>query len=341
MLNPYANIDWATAIPVISVSHAHATGQAPFDRLYNGGCKHMALSNYRPSVPYYPLPYGDIAIVPADAIACPNAEHFGWMTDCHFNGLGSTKQSGSSSGGWEAPNWKCAFDAILAGLLYADGGGITINHPAWTNRNQTNLTVAQANEMLDYDPRVLGVEAITAYGRNHARGTDWWDSRDFWDAILTTGRRCWGFCVPDHDAETGAEYGWTGVDWTGQNVLLLPAGSTTTGENANHSCLQAYRDGRFFCRVKQGNFAFTNISVNGHSVSASTNSGTKIRFIVDGTATEYAGTSASHTVQDSATYCRVEADDAGGNLILSQAIIFREYVKKQKTLSAMDIILMS
>jgi len=330
MINPYENVNFSTCIPVISISHGHATNQDVFDRLYNGGCRHMALSNYRPSVPYYPLPYGSITEIENDAIACPNAEHFGWMKDCHFNGLGCTKSSGSSTSGWTSVTWKSAFDQILATQLYTDGGGITINHPAWTNRDQTNLSVEMAEQMLDYDSRVLGVEAISSYGKNTARGTTTWDSRDFWDSILLTGRRCWGFAVPDHDAEVGAEYGWTGEDWTGQIVLLLPAGTATTGETANHACLKAYRNGEFFCRVQQGEFAFTGISVSGQTISASTNTGTKLRFIEDGVATEYNGTSASHTVSGDSVYCRIEADDASGNLLLSQAITFKPYVQKKK-----------
>ena len=331
MFNPYKNVDFASCIPIVSISHAHATTQAVFNRLYAGGCRHMAISNYRPSVPYYPLPYGNITDIPSDAIACPNAEHFAFtgLPDVHCNGMGVVYSSGTESSGWKI-DWKSGFTTLLSNLLYPDGGGITINHPAWTNRNQINLSAELAERMLDFDDRVLGVEAITAYERNQARGTDWWDSRDFWDEILLTGRRCLGFAVPDHGAEAYAAYGLTGEEWTGQNVLLLPSNSATTGENANHSCLKAYRNGEFYCRVKQGTFAFTNISVSGHTLSASTNSGTKIRFIEDGNATEYNGTSASHIASDSSVYCRIEAEDSNDNLLLSQAIIFREFRKPQK-----------
>lgn len=338
MLNPYANVNWSNCIPIVSISHGHATTQAVFDRLYNGGCRHMAISNYRPSEPYYPLPHGSIETIPEDAIACPNAEHFGWITDGHFNGLGSTFQSGSASGGWRPLNWKVAFDIILSRLLYPDGGGVTINHLKWTNRNQINISTDFAIRMLDYDDRILGVELTTEYGRATLKSSNNWDSREYWDEILLTGRRCWGFAVPDHDAE--AETGWTGENWTGQNVLLLPSNSATTGEEANHACLKAYRNGQFFCRVKQGAFAFTDISVNDKTISASTNSGTKIRFIVDGNATEYDGASASHTVSNDAVYCRIEADDTNGNLLMSQAITFKEYVKPKKNIiSALDIAL--
>ena len=340
MLNPYENINWDTSIPIISVSHCHATTQKVFDYLYDGGCRHMALSNYRPSVPYYPLPYGDITEIPDDVISCPNAEHFGWITDGHFNGLGIDFASGSSGGGWTPQNWKVAFDIMLLHLLYADGGGITINHLTWTNRNQDNIPTELAIKMLDYDDRILGIENITEYGRDNWR-FDWpvWDNRSYWDEILLTGRRCWGFCVPDHDAE--AQTGWTGEDWTGQNVLLLPQGTPTRGEEANHACLKAYRNGQFYSRLLQGNFAFTSISVNDKTITASTNSGTKIRFIEDGIATEYNGATASHTVSNDAVYCRIEAEDAENNLLMSQAITFKEYVKpKKQRMSALNIALL-
>jgi len=330
MLNPYENVNWSNCIPIISVSHAHATTQASFDRLYNGGCRHMALSNYRPSVPYYPLPYGNITNISEDAIACPNAEHFGWITDGHFNALGCTFSSGSSSGGWTPLNWKVAFDIMLSHMLYDDAGGITINHLKWTNRNGIHISTNFAIKMLDYDDRILGVENISTYA--HGAGANW-DCRSYWDEILLTGRRCWGFAVPDHEAETDA-------NWCGQNVLLLPNNIPITGEEANHACLKAYRNGQFYCRREQGTFAFNDISVNGKTISVSTNSGTTIRFIEDGNPTEYSGSAASHTVSNDAVYCRIEADDADGNLLLSQAITFKEYVKPRKnSMSALDIAL--
>ncbi|HQI02578.1 MAG TPA: hypothetical protein PLA18_14975, partial [Deltaproteobacteria bacterium] len=46
----------------------------------------------------------------------------------------------------------------IEGLLYPDGGGITINHPA-------GKTAADYLELLDFDTRVLGIEIWNERGK--------------------------------------------------------------------------------------------------------------------------------------------------------------------------------
>jgi len=136
--------------------------------------------------------------------------------------------------------WREAFRAALdgrlkdaqgrpvEGLLYSDGGGITINHPG--------VQVEALSEMLDFDERVLGIEA---WNQRRAFGSskDELGARFYqlWDESLRTGRRCFGFFAKDH-----AFYG------RGRNVLLLRPLAGMSPEEREREALRAYREGRFF-----------------------------------------------------------------------------------------------
>lgn len=135
--------------------------------------------------------------------------------------------------------WRQVMGAILDGeqpeegdadgLLYPDGGGITLNHPG-------EPTADPYLEMLDFDERVLGMEV-------------WNDRRWFgvedeaphdryyrnWNDVLATGRRAWGFFSKDH-----RHYG------RGRNVLLVPPLDGLDHEERERVLLRAYRQGEFF-----------------------------------------------------------------------------------------------
>ena len=139
--------------------------------------------------------------LPEGVLEAPNAEHHGFLLDSgrhapglHMNAPGSTFASGTfdqwqkrrfqtgvrggiSVGSGE--HWKTAVDRMIAGLLFPDGGGVTINHPKWSAYDR-NLML----EILDYDPRVLGIEVIEGARSNSER---------YWDWVLSTGRQCFGF----------------------------------------------------------------------------------------------------------------------------------------------------
>lgn len=135
--------------------------------------------------------------------------------------------------------WRDVFRAMLdgerpeegtaKGLLYPDGGGITINHPTQTG-------IEQYIEMLDFDERVLGIEVW-----NDRR---WFGVQDsaphdryyrYWDALLSTGRRVFGFFVKDH-MRSGR----------GRNVLLVPEIDHLEAKERERILLRAYREGSFF-----------------------------------------------------------------------------------------------
>jgi hypothetical protein len=144
--------------------------------------------------------------------------------------------------------WREVFRAILdgeeadgrreGGLLDPDGGGITLNHP--TGRPDDYL------EMLDFDPRVLGIEVwnqlTSGFGSSRgfyeAEGAPPLHFYRLWDEILATGRRCWGFFVKDHNT-----YG------RGRNVLVVPPRDGLSRPERESLALRAYRRGAFYGSV--------------------------------------------------------------------------------------------
>lgn len=324
MINPYNDVDWSHDEQIISVSHAHTAmdsyysesqQQLFFQRVANGGVRHFALSNYYPSTTRYPLSdfYQNI---PSNAISCPNAEqhNFAEYSAMHINSLGSFFTSGSVRDyvddhwvprtpiGVNKATWQTIFPQIFAQLQYADGGGVTINHPAWSN-----LTDEVVTDMLDFDDRVLGIE-IYNHSCELQNQTGW--CLDWWDRILATGRKCWGFAVPDHTAEQGRN------PWLGRNVLLV-------SEATEHECLKAYREGRFYSRLDSTSLKFTNISYVDDMFTVATEGANNITIVIDGQSTVHSGNSAIVRVPTGSVYIRAEAQSIDDR-IFSNAITLRE-----------------
>lgn len=305
MLNPYQDVTWETALKTVSVSHAHAKTNKHFDRLYNGGVRHFAISNYYPSKPVYDDGKGNVEnseiyeafenwrAAHPDVIPCPNAEHTHHLEidRIHLNGLGSLWSSGEPIGaegqiGVEE-SWKYSVDHILSNLLYADGGGVTINHPLWSY-----LPLKMAAEMLDYDERVLGIEfSNDAQEQYHGQSYGW--DMEYWDALLLSGRRAWGFAVPDWQHTTTE-------DWHGRIILL-------TDEATEHAYLKAYRDGHFYSQYGNTNLAFSDINVADGVLTVSADNATSIKIIIDSVTHHFDGASASVQIPDKYIYIRAEA----------------------------------
>lgn len=193
--------------------------------------------------------------VPPDLLEAPNAEHH-YFTDTsvylHVTAPGSTFVSGrprfkndilAQEGirlGVGMP-WREGFSAILDSLVTPDGGGIIVNHPQWSHHPVDFLC-----EMLDYDERVLGLEVVnTDCSATYTSGAE-----PQWDAVLSTGRQCWGFCTPDH---------YNGKEWRGRSILLPE-------ERTVESCLRAYRQGRFYGAIRGQGLSFERIEFDGKTL---------------------------------------------------------------------------
>lgn len=211
---------------------------------------------------------------PDGMLEAPNAEHSGMkgehtrnvhlcspgsafasgMFDAHDRHLFATHGYSPAS----AEPWNVVIDRIIAGLVYPDGGGVTINHPSWSKLDKGFLL-----EMLDHDPRVLGIEAYNfSAGRVNPKrpwARSW--SEEWWDHALSTGRQCFGFSVSD--------WGYT----KGLNVLIVP-------ERSVRACLKAYRDGNFYGAViGRGALAFRKIAFDGRQLSVATDKAARFEVI--------------------------------------------------------------
>lgn len=201
----------------------------------------------------------DDASIPKDLLEAPNGEHHSfllangkWAGRLHICAPGSSYVSGTfdahdykgtvshgyCSGSGEF--WGTAIDRMIDKLIFPDGGGVTINHPTWSRHNREFLL-----ELLDWDPRVLGLEVLEA-GVN---------SENYWDWVLSTGRQCYGLFVPDWSVNE---------EIFGVNVLV-------THERTVHGCLKAYRNGDFYgASHGLGELKFTSIGFDGRTVTAAT-----------------------------------------------------------------------
>lgn len=295
MINPYAETDWTTAKKVASISHAHARAQTYFNNLVAGGIRHFAISNYYPSEPFTPLS-DHFTNIPQDAVGTPNAEHHNFgIGKCHFNGIGCTLVSGNPRGqspvGMESIGvytWQGAIDAILETLSYDDAGGLTVNHPTWTG-----LSTETVLNFLDYDPRVLGIEVFSTY-EALTLPVEQTEAVGMWDDILKTGRRCWGFAIPDHMAEKNSH-------WTGRNILLI------NGDVNDYTCQKAYRNGNFYFKIYDSNLAFDSVEFSNNVIRASASLAEKMTVVIDGERIEMEGNSLEFRVPEGSIYVRVEA----------------------------------
>ena len=303
MINPYEKVDWKTAEQIKSMSHMHATNQERFEQCLTEGYRHFAVTNYQPSVPTYPLDkfFTDI---PSGVIGSPNTEKVyttSFGGGVHICSLGSFAERHGHTSGPLAP-WQTVFDEVLSNLQFEDGGGITLNHPG--SKNFERYT-----ELLDYDDRVLGIEIFNRCGKKIDGKYFPRFYTDFWDEILTSGRRCWGFAVVD--------WRMYGIAW-GSNVLLVP-------EFTEHECLRAYRNGNFYMQIKDVGLRFTDITLSEGVLNVAVNRECIIKFITSqGIIKEVCAESASCAVPTDAVFIRVEAIEPRDpdSHILSNPIIF-------------------
>lgn len=319
MINPYTNVDWDSVAVVHSCSHEHCNRQSDLINLIGGGLQHIALSNYHPSIPYYPLE-DFFTNVPSGILGCPNAEFYSMdIANFHANGLGSFYAEDVEQATPES--WKQKFPKILANLQYADGGGITLNHPAWTKSVGRQLRNDDLVSMLDFDDRVLGIEFYNAGSPDNT--TNIWDL-DTWDYILMKRRRCWGFCVADHDGQRDSDDQSYNTAWRGRNILLCDSSIMNNGTTAEkeHECLKAYREGRFYGSIYNTSLLFSSITFTNYVLSVTAIDADYINVVIDGVYNRINSDSATYNIPPSSTYVRVEAHN-GTNSIFSQPIMLK------------------
>ena len=250
------------------------------------------------------------ADLPSGLLEIPNAEHH-WFSDAgvwlHITAPGCMLSSSSfdrnNEFGMEqygkirlgAPvSWRDGFRKLLDSAMIPDGGGIVINHPAWSHLPADFLC-----RMLDHDPRVLGMEIY-----NHGCRVDFSDFSDpLWDAVLSTGRQCFGFCVQDHPTDDGK--------WLGR-IVLLPE------ERTAQSCLKAMRAGRFYGAIAGNGLQFDYLGFDGKTLTARCNREAVFQLIaktgvIDDTVR---GKSFTYTVRDADRmklgYLRLTASEGRG-----------------------------
>jgi hypothetical protein len=273
----------------------------------------------------FPMQVGGLIYprAPKDIIISPNAEHagFGGLTPrTHINSVGSMYASGHIkwSNYYKLPEhgypygtgreWRDAFRLMIDNLIFSDGGGLTINHPRWSN-----LTHEDICKMLDFDKeKVLGIE-IWNHPSNEA-GKRGWAIKE-WDKVLATGRRCFGFCVSDHEHKSRPFF-------LGRNILLV-------NNFTEEECLKAYRQGRFYGALKGDSLRFKNISINNGKLLVETNNAMTIKFISMGEIIESVNDKTAEITLPSPSkvtghnYVRVEAHDYEREIIFSNPIMIR------------------
>lgn len=284
---------------------------------------------YRSQVPFETTDRAFTSI-PKDAMLSHNAEHHGFSnSQAHICSPGSSFASGTfdvrshfqlNQHGFPVGfggTWQEAFEGMINGLDYPEGGGITINHPTWFSKFNDD----QVKEMLDFDERLLGIEIYNDYSckKNWQENPDYRSpdepqqgfSLKLWDRILLTSRRCWGFCVPDHSAGSG--------DWSGRSLLVV-------GEQSDQACLKAYRDGSFYgCLTGQGPYV-TSFEATDTLMSIALTDAAEIRFVVDAeVAATITGDRATFDVPQKngspdVVYVRVEIQHASGERLFLQPV---------------------
>lgn len=309
--NPYNQVDWNDWEQIKSCSHMHVLTQGNFDWVVQNGYRHIASTRYSPvSEPIYPLD-SRFTNIPENVLGAPSSEKF-QLTNAtgHYNTLGSFLAGYGYEEEGPVGTWQEMFDKAFEQLQFPDGGGITYNHPP-TSVGSYNMFV----EMLDYDPeRVLGVE-IYHLGSERDRWKGYYRDRylPFWDSILSSGRRCFGFGVVDWMTNARAP-------WYGSNILLVPAFT-------EHDCMKAYRNGQFYAIANDTGLRFSHLQGDKQEINVEINREATIRFISErGIEKEVIGTSSSFTDLQDRTFVRVEVEEEGldDSLLFSQPFMFKD-----------------
>lgn len=133
---------------------------------------------------------------------------------------------------------------------------------------------------------------------------------ELWDKLLSAGRKCYGFCVPDHTLDKG------------RNVLLVP-------EFTEHACLKAHRNGAFYGAINGSGLEFSKINLKKNKLEVALNKPGNIRFVTNRDQVKKDHITQAEFViptdnpkKPAILYVRVEAEDELGEKLFSQPIRF-------------------
>lgn len=295
-----SSVPWVYGIhEVISCSHCHCETQAEFEELKQH-YDHVAISNYYPSSPWYPLEARFENV--GDTLGSPNAEH---SVSGRFNGFHLNAVGGYMSTPTSYENGDDFIVEAMTTMKMANGGGITINHPKWSSR--------YADTIIALMDKVSGIIALEVWNANCEELNGKGDSSEIWDNILKTGRQIFATAVPDHN-------------WQGENPV------ETYGNGYNHmlvtnaseeEVLVAYKMGRFYCSKFNDGLKMTYIDLSDEGLlSIEVSDASTYKFITATRNVEVttAATSATFQTQDGDVYVRVEVYH-GNNVIWTNAIM--------------------
>ena len=299
--NPY-QCDFQYFDEVISTTHAHVTDDTELANIANK-YDHVAISNYHPSVPFYPAD-AFFTNVPSGFLVSPNAEQAGFpSTDgsFHINSVGSFLSKETEANG------KTVYDTIadaINSLQFAQMGGITINHPTYSSLTGKNIV----NLMKNYP----GIFAIEIYNSNCEASHNNGFALTQWDYALANGIQVYGVAVPDHEVQNYPNETRVGFGYC--HVLVRA--------NTEQQILHAYSCGRFYSSIYNDTLKFTNLLfVPGTGFTVTTSESCTIKFITaNGVVDTSTGTTATYAPAYNDVYVRVEATN-GTNTLYSNAVI--------------------
>lgn len=321
--NPYANIDFQNSYHVTSSTHIHITNQTVFNRA-KAHYQHLAISNYHPGRPVYPLSakFTDtdevLASPSCEAVyfngsskhlhMCPIGSFMTWSDN---NGSGKGDYSGeATSGDGYVGTYEDFFKEASAMMQYANAGCIQINHPHYSDTLTVNATLKILASDYNNDVRCVEIYRGGAALRGEDDATVF--ALDILDGVLATGRQLFGTANPDWGVSTFAEE--TATAGYGYNHLLVNYPSEL-------ECLLAYRNGRFYTTIFNDDLKLSYFGVyNGVATFIANRAGT-IKFVTAiRTVTVENSASSDFTLQDDDVFVRAEIE-SNGNRLFTNAIM--------------------
>lgn len=300
--NPY-QMDFSGFVEVISTTHAHAATDEQLATLASH-YDHVAISNYYPSAPWYPMTDYYTAI-PSGFISSPNAEQARFSdraAGVHACSVGSFLSRDTASYGGTI------YDMIkqtVSTLQYPNAGGVTINHPTYSN-----LTGAAIESILKQSSGVFAIEIYNGNVEAENSGNGYSISQ--WDYLLSKGIQVFGTATPDHEAQYHPNENRAGFGYC--HVMVRA--------KTEQQILLAYGEGRFYCSIYNDGLKFTNIKyLPSTGLVASINEEATIRLITArGTVYEQVGSEVAYSPTAEDIYVRIEIE-RGNNKLYSNAII--------------------